>query len=83
MSDAKTALELLNDELLKFVETETGFDKAAIEKMDDDEFADLYDAIADIEIDESPEDSDEPSERYEKASEFVTIIGNALYRPEE
>ena len=83
MSDAKIALELLSDELLKFVEHETGYSVEAIEKMSDDEFSDLYDTIADIEIYATLEELDDPPERLEKASNFITIVGNALYRPDD
>ncbi len=83
MSDAEIALGLLGDELLKFVEYETGFNIEAIKKMGDDEFSNLYDTIADIEINATLEELDYPPERLEKASEFITIVGNALYRPDE
>lgn len=81
MSDAGIALALLSDELLQFVEKETGFNKAAIAQMDDDAFSDLYDTIADIEINAELYEYDNPPERLEKASDFITIVGNALYRP--
>lgn len=81
-SDAEIALMLLSNESLKFVQQETGFDKAAIAKMTDDEFADLYDVIADIEINADLEEYSNPSERFDKASEFITVVGNALYMPE-
>lgn len=81
MSDAGIALALLSDELWQFVEKETGFNKAAIAKMDDDAFSDLYDTIADIEINAELEEYSNPSERFDKASNFITIVGNALYRP--
>lgn len=80
-SDAGIALALLSDELLQFVEKETGFNKAAIAKMDDDAFSDLYDTIADIEINAELEEYSNPSERFDNASNFITIVGNALYRP--
>lgn len=83
MNDAMKAVELLDEEMLKFVETETGFNREAIEQMDDEAFADLYDTIADIEIEETPEGDDEPSERCKKASDFITIVGNAIYRPDD
>lgn len=88
MSDAKIALEVLSDELLKFVEKETGYTKEDIAKMSDDEFSDLYDAMADIEIDgvlfELDENFDINSDKAQKgiyAADFVTIVGNAIYRP--
>lgn len=82
-SDAEIALMLLSNESLKFIEQETGFNKEAIAKMNDDEFADLYDIIADIEINADLEEYSNPSERFDKASNFITIVGNALYIPEE
>lgn len=82
-SNALTALGLLSDELIEFIERETGFDKTAIQKMNDDEFSDLYDTIADIEIYATLEELDDPPERLEKASDFITIVGNALYRPDD
>lgn len=81
--DAEIALMLLSNETLKFVHQETGFDKKAIAKMTDDEFADLYDIIADIEINADLKEFSNPSERFAKASNFITIVGNALYIPEE
>lgn len=81
-SDAEIALMLLSNESLKFVQQETGFDKATIAKMTDDEFADLYDVIADIEINADLEEYSNPSERFDKASEFIAVVGNALYMPE-
>lgn len=82
-SDAEIALMLLSNESLKFVQQETGFSKEVIAKMTDDEFADLYDIIADIEINADLEEYSTPSERLDKASNFITIVGNALYMPEE
>lgn len=82
-SDAEIALMLLSNESLKFVQQETGFSKEVIAKMTDDEFADLYDIIADIEINADLEEYSTPSERLNKASNFITIVGNALYMPEE
>lgn len=82
-SDAEIALMLLSNESLKFIEQETGFNKEAIAKMNDDEFADLYDIIAEIEINADLEEYSNPSERFDKASNFITIVGNALYMPEE
>lgn len=82
-SDAEIALMLLSNDTLKFVQQETGFSKEAIAKMTDDEFANLYDIIADIEINADIEEYSNPSERLDKASNFITIVGNALYMPEE
>lgn len=82
-SDAEIALMLLSNDTLKFVQQETGFSKEAIAKMTDDEFANLYDVISDIEINADLEDYSNPSVRLDKASIFITIVGNALYMPEE
>lgn len=79
-SNAIHALRFLDDNLLEFVRQETGYDRSAIEKMTNDEFAGLYDQISDIEVDETPSDDSELSLRGKNAEEFITIVGNTVYR---
>ena len=75
MSDAAKALSLLGPEHLGFIEKELGVSKDDIEDMSDDEFSELYDQLADIEV-------DDVSERGNTAADIVTILGNELYRPD-
>ena len=79
MSDAIKALNVLNPSQLEFIKEETDVDED-IKKMTDDEFAELYDQIADIEIEEvcSAED-EEVSERGNIAADIVTAVGEELY----
>lgn len=85
-SDALTALSLLNDEMLGFIKRETGYAKEDIAKMSDDEFSDLYDAIADIEVDgvlyeleENFDINSDEAKRGTYVTDFVTIVGDAVY----
>ena len=80
MSDAIKALNVLNLSQLEFIKEETDVDEEDIKKMTDDEFAELYDQIADIEIEEvcSAED-EEVSERGNIAADIVTAVGEELY----
>ena len=89
-SDALTALSLLNDEMLDFIKRETGYTKEDIAKMSDDEFSDFYDAIVNIEVDgilyeleENFDINSDEAKRGTYATNFVTIVGNAIYRLEE
>ena len=89
-SDALTALSLLNDEMLDFIKRETGYTKEDIAKMSDDEFSDFYDAIVNIEVDgilyeleENFDINSDEAKRGTYATNFVTIVGNAIYRVEE
>lgn len=82
MSDAAKALRILGPEHLKFIERELGFSTKDIEDMSDDEFSELYDQLANIEIDEvCAAGDDEVSERGNTAADIVTVLGNELYRP--
>lgn len=54
--------------------------------MSDDEIDELYDQIADIEVDETVDadrDGRDLTERGKTAEGIVTVIGNELYRPME
>ena len=83
MSDAAKALSLLGPEHLGFIEKELGVSKDDIEGMSDDEFSELYDQLADIEVDEvCTAGDDNVSERGNAAANIVTILGNELYRPD-
>ena len=80
MSDAIKALNVLNPSQLEFIKEETGLDEEDIKKMTDDEFAELYDQIADIEIEEVCSAGDEEiSERGNIAADIVTAVGEELY----
>ena len=80
MTDALTAFDLLNDEQVKFICNEFDIDEEAIKAMSDNDFSDLYDKIADIEISETMKaDEGELSKRGLTAADIVTIIGNELY----
>ena len=83
MSDAAKALSLLGPEHLGFIEKELGVSKDDVEDMSDDEFSELYDQLADIEVDEvCAAGDDDVSERGNTAADIVTILGNELYRPD-
>lgn len=83
MSDAAKALSLLGPEHLAFIEKELSVSKEDIEGMSDDEFSELYDQLADIEVDEvCAAGDDDVSERGNAAANIVTILGNELYRPD-
>lgn len=83
MSDAAKALSLLGPEHLGFIEKELGVSKDDIEDMSDDEFSELYDQLADIEVEEvCTAGDDDVSERGNTAADIVTILGNELYRPD-
>ena len=80
MSDSIKALNVLNPSQLEFIKEETGVDEEDIKKMTDDEFAELYDQIADIEIEEVCSAGDEEiSERGNIAADIVTAVGEELY----
>lgn len=80
MTDALAAFDLLNDEQVKFICNEFDTNEEAIKAMSDDDFIDLYDKIADIEISETMKaDEGELSKRGLTAADIVTVIGNELY----
>lgn len=80
LTDALTAFELLNDEQVKFICNELGIDEETIKAMSDDDFSDLYDKIADIEISETIKAGEgELSKRGLTAADIVTVIGNEIY----
>lgn len=83
MSEAEKVKKLLSQAQLDFVKAEFGHDPDALGSMSNDEIDDLYDLIADIEIDETASAGDgELSDRGRMAESIVTAIGNELYRPD-
>lgn len=79
LTDALTAFELLNDEQVKFICNELDTDEETIKAMSDDDFSDLYDKIADIEISETIKAGEgELSKRGLIAADIVTVIGNEI-----
>lgn len=82
---AEAVLDVLSQTQLDFIEQEFGYTKEAIAAMSDDEIDELYDQIADIEVDETV-DADrggrDLTERGKTAEGIVTVIGNELYRPD-
>lgn len=82
---AEAVLDVLSQTQLDFIEQEFGYTKEAIAAMSDDEIDELYDQIADIEVDETVDadrDSRDLTERGKTAEGIVTVIGNELYRPD-
>ena len=82
---AEAVLDVLSQTQLDFIEQEFGYTKEAIAPMSDDEIDELYDQIADIEVDETVDadrDSRDLTERGKTAEGIVTVIGNELYRPD-
>lgn len=80
MTDALTAFELLNNEQVKFICNEFDTNEETLKAMSDDDFSDLYDKIADIEITETMKaDDGELSKRGSTAADIVTVVGNGIY----
>lgn len=82
---AEAVLDVLSQTQLDFIEQEFGYTKEAIAAMSDDEIDELYDQIADIEVDETADadrDGRDLTERGKTAEGIVTVIGNELYRPD-
>lgn len=82
---AEAVLDVLSQTQLDFIEQEFGYTKEAIAAMSDDEIDELYDQIADIEVDETVDadrDGRDLTERGKIAEGIVTVIGNELYRPD-
>lgn len=83
--NAEVVLDVLSQTQLDFIEQEFGYTKEAIASMSDDEIDELYDQIADIEVDETVDADREGrdlTERGKTAEGIVTAIGNELYRPD-
>lgn len=82
---AEAVLGVLSQTQIDFIEQEFGYTKEAIAAMSDDEIDELYDQIADIEVDETVDadrDGRDLTERGKTAEGIVTVIGNELYRPD-
>lgn len=82
---AEAVLDVLSQTQLDFIEQEFGYTKEAIAAMSEDEIDELYDQIADIEVDETVDadrDGRDLTERGKTAEGIVTVIGNELYRPD-
>ena len=82
---AEAVLDVLSQTQLDFIEQEFGYTKEAIAAMSDEEIDELYDQIADIEVDETVDadrDGRDLTERGKTAEGIVTVIGNELYRPD-
>lgn len=86
MSQSEIVMNILDEEKLRFIESELGFNADAIRAMDDNAIDDMYDKICDIEVEEtvaSESGGRAYSDRERMAEGIVTLIGNALYRPED
>ena len=84
--NAEVVLDVLSQTQLDFIEQELGYTREAISAMSDDEIDELYDQIADIEVDETVDadrDGRDLTERGKTAEGIVTVIGNELYRPDD
>lgn len=84
--NAEVVLDVLSQTQLDFIERELGYAREAIKAMSDDEIDEMYDQIADIEVDETVDadrDGRDLTERGKTAEGIVTIIGNELYRPDD
>ena len=86
MNDAEKVLNILSQTQLDFIENEIGISGKQIKSMTDDAVSDLYDKICEIEIEETcaaERQGGSYSDRGLLAEGIVTVIGNALYRPEQ
>lgn len=84
--NAEVVLDVLSQPQLDFIEQELGHIRESIEAMSDDEIDEMYDRIADIEMDETMDADAEDrdlTDRGKLAESIVTVIGNELYRPED
>lgn len=84
--NAEVVLDVLSQTQLDFIEQEFGYTREVIASMSDDEVDELYDQIADIEVDETVDadrDGRDLTERGKTAEGIVTVIGNELYRPDD
>ena len=85
MSQAKIIANLLSEAQFQFIESELGFNSETIRGMSDEAIDKMYDEICEIEIAETVASENKGgtySDRERMAEGIVTIIGNALYRPE-
>jgi predicted Zn-dependent protease with MMP-like domain len=84
--NAEVVFDVLSQTQLDFIEQEFGYTREVIASMSDDEVDELYDQIADIEVDETVDadrDGRDLTERGKTAEGIVTVIGNELYRPDD
>ena len=83
---AEIILDVLSQTQLDFINQEFGYTKESIAAMSDNEIDELYDQIADIEVDETVDadrDGRDLTERGKTAEGIVTVIGNGLYRHDD
>ncbi len=86
MGNAGLVLDILSQTQLDFIEQELGYAVEDIEAMSDDEIDQMYDRIADIEVDETADADREGrdlTDRGKLAESVVTVVGNELYRPND
>ena len=84
--NAEVVFDVLSQTQLDLIEQEFGYTREVIASMSDDEVDELYDQIADIEVDETVDadrDGRDLTERGKTAEGIVTVIGNELYRPDD
>ena len=84
--NAEVVFDVLSQTQLDFIEQEFGYTREVIASMSDDEVDELYDQIADIEVDETVDadrDGRDLTERGKTAEGIVTVIRNELYRPDD
>ena len=84
--NAEVVFDVLSQTQLDFIEQEFGYTREDIASMSDDAVDELYDQIADIEVDETVDadrDGRDLTERGKTAEGIVTVIGNELYRPDD
>lgn len=83
MSAFKDSLKDLTQRQMDFICEELKKTPDEIAGMNDDQLYDeVYDAMCDIEIAETPADDSKMSERCKLASDIVTVMGNALAKDE-
>ena len=79
MSEFKAGVEKLNEDQLEFIRDELGITPEEISTFSDDEFDEkVYDPMCDIEIEETPLDDSDLSDRGKLAESIVTVLGNSL-----
>lgn len=77
--NAKIAVRLLSDDLIAYIQEETGYEIKVIEAMSNRGFADLYDKIHDIECAEMLPNGTVHSESGKKAERFCSVVRQIMW----
>ena len=75
----KEAAKDLSEVQIEFILTECQMTREEFDALTEDELYDnVYDVMCDIELEETPDDGGEESERCKMAVSIVTLLGNVL-----